>query len=137
LLISSSDNRFYYNNFINNTQQVYFPSSSYPNVWDDGYPSGGNYWSDYLSRYSNASQIDASGIWNQSYNINTSNTDNYPLMNQYVIPEFPSFLIVPLFMSTTLLAMVFYRRKHKTDRMGGSFTRHITGTEAEYNRCLA
>jgi hypothetical protein len=32
-----------------------------------------------------------------------------------VIPEFPTFLVVPLFMSTTLLAMVFYRRKHKAD----------------------
>jgi hypothetical protein len=32
-----------------------------------------------------------------------------------VIPEFPSLLALPMFMSTTLLAMVFYRRKHKED----------------------
>jgi hypothetical protein len=30
----------------------------------------------------------------------------------WVIPEFPSFLILPLFMITTLLAVIFYRRKH-------------------------
>jgi parallel beta-helix repeat protein len=111
LLTSSSGNRFYHNNFIDNTQQVYFHSSSYPNVWDDGYPSGGNYWSDYLSRYSNASQIYASGIWNQSYSINASNMDNYPLMNQYVIPEFPSFLILPLFMLATLFAAFVWSKK--------------------------
>jgi hypothetical protein len=29
-----------------------------------------------------------------------------------VIPEFPSFLILPLFMITTLLAVITYRRKH-------------------------
>ena len=29
-----------------------------------------------------------------------------------VVPEFPSFLILPLFMITTLLAVIFYRRKH-------------------------
>ena len=29
-----------------------------------------------------------------------------------VIPEFPSFLILPLFMLTTLLAVMLYRRKH-------------------------
>jgi len=29
-----------------------------------------------------------------------------------VIPEFPSFLILPLFMITTLLAVIVYRRKH-------------------------
>jgi hypothetical protein len=32
-----------------------------------------------------------------------------------VIPEFPTILILPLFMSSTLLATVFYKRKHKTD----------------------
>jgi len=29
-----------------------------------------------------------------------------------IIPEFPSFLILPLFMITTLLAVIIYRRKH-------------------------
>jgi hypothetical protein len=30
--------------------------------WDDGYPSGGNFWSDYVGRYPNTSEIDDSGI---------------------------------------------------------------------------
>jgi len=44
-LYFSSNNKIYHNNFINNTSQVYSYQSI--NVWDDGYPSGGNYWSDY------------------------------------------------------------------------------------------
>lgn len=45
---SSLYNKIYHNNFINNTNQVYIDNSSlWWNVWDDSYPSGGNYWSDY------------------------------------------------------------------------------------------
>lgn len=46
-LYDSSNNRFYHNNFINNTHQVLNRANASINVWDDGYPSGGNYWSDY------------------------------------------------------------------------------------------
>jgi parallel beta-helix repeat protein len=75
----SSSNSFYHNNFINNiTPQVSSVQST--NVWDDGYPAGGNYWSDYQTRYPNASETDNSGIWNTSYYIDANNTDNYPLM---------------------------------------------------------
>lgn len=44
-LAESSSNSIYHNNFISNAEQVL--SSTSTNVWDDGYPSGGNYWSDY------------------------------------------------------------------------------------------
>jgi hypothetical protein len=50
------------------------------NVWDNGYPSGGNYWRDYQTRYPNATEIDSSGIWNTPYVIDANNTDRYPLM---------------------------------------------------------
>ena len=35
-----------------------------------------------------------------------------PITLTTVIPEFPSFLILPLFMIATLLAVIVYRRKH-------------------------
>jgi parallel beta-helix repeat protein len=44
-LYLSSGNTFYHNNLIGNAQQV--SSDGSPNKWDNGYPSGGNYWSDY------------------------------------------------------------------------------------------
>jgi parallel beta-helix repeat protein len=84
----SSHNMIYHNNFIDNTRQAtsYSPSGY---TWDDGYPSGGNYWSDYATRYSNASQIDNSGIWNTPYILDVNNQDNYPLMNPCATTPYP------------------------------------------------
>jgi parallel beta-helix repeat protein len=79
----SSNNFIYHNNFINNTCQAYSVDS--PNTWDNGYPSGGNYWSDYQTRYPNAAEIDSSGIWNTPYVIYADNTDRYPLMSPYSV----------------------------------------------------
>jgi parallel beta-helix repeat protein len=41
----SNNNLVYHNNLINNTKQAY--SDGYNNRWDNGYPTGGNYWSDH------------------------------------------------------------------------------------------
>jgi len=79
VLYESSNNSNYHNNFIDNAEQVYSYDST--NVWDDGYPSGGNYWSDYEERYPDADELDGSGIWNTPYVIDENNQDNYPLMN--------------------------------------------------------
>jgi parallel beta-helix repeat protein len=87
-LFTSLNNAVYHNNFIGNTLQVYVSHSGYFNSWDDGYPSGGNYWSDYLTRYPTATEIDNSGIWNTPYVINSNNTDRYPLMKPYSPLEF-------------------------------------------------
>jgi parallel beta-helix repeat protein len=80
-LAVSSGNRFFHNNFVNNTQQVYSDGS--PNIWDDGYPSGGNYWSNYRTAYPGAIENDSSAIWNKPYVIDTNNSDTYPLMGPF------------------------------------------------------
>jgi hypothetical protein len=48
-------------------------------------------------------------------------------MVPYVIPEFPSFLVLPLFMITTLLAVTVYRRRMERARRHSvaSFPRSI------------
>jgi len=191
------DNTFYHNNFLGNTYHAgtYIPSV---HIWDNGYPSGGNYWSNYTGV-----DLDPDGIGDTEHVINENNTDNYPLMGMFsdfkatsehhvqtisnssisdfqfngtaisfnvtgiddttgfcriciptalmsatyktfvngtevshtllpfsnsthnylyftyehstqevvIIPEFPSFLILPLFMIVTLLAVIVYRRK--------------------------
>jgi len=82
----SSNNIFYHNNLINNTEQVYIYYSL--NVWDDGYPSGGNYWSEhtdvdlYHGPFQNETGSD--GIWDHPYIIDANNTDRYPLKEAYV-----------------------------------------------------
>ena len=72
----------YHNNFIDNAQQVDL-DESFDNVWDDGYPSGGNYWSDYEDRYPDATEVDDSGIWDIPYEIDEDNQDNYPLVEPW------------------------------------------------------
>jgi hypothetical protein len=84
----------------------FHPQSGYTNFCDNEYPSGGNYWSDY-----NGVDANHDDIGDTSYIIDTNNTDNYPLMMPYVIPEFPSFLVLPLFMLFTMLAVVFIQRR--------------------------
>jgi hypothetical protein len=77
-LQDSLNNSIYHNNFIDNAAQTGMSNSI--DTWDDGYPSGGNYWSDYTERYPNATETDDSGIWNTPYVLDGNNQDNYPLM---------------------------------------------------------
>jgi len=84
LLNESLENRIYHNNFINNEIQAEILSSPF-NDWDDGYPSGGNYWSDYtgVDLYSGPFQNEtgSDGIGDTPYIIDSHNIDRYPLMN--------------------------------------------------------
>lgn len=72
-LKDSSNNKIYHNNFINNTEHVQPYEST--NVWDYGYPFGGNYWSDYVGV-----DVDEDGIGDTAYTLDANNTDRYPLM---------------------------------------------------------
>jgi len=90
--VFSTSNAIYHNNFMDNTNQVYSYPSTYPliNMWNDGYPSGGNYWSDYSTRYptvkdeyrgENQDVLGSDGIWDSPYVIDTANKDRFPLVN--------------------------------------------------------
>lgn len=70
----SSGNWVYRNFFINNDRQAYVIPSGYVNVWDNGYPSGGNYWSDYAGIDENKD-----GFGDTPYIIDAQNADHYPL----------------------------------------------------------
>jgi hypothetical protein len=79
IFVKASNNTVYHNNFISSVGGQAMDSDSV-NVWDDGYPFGGNYWSDYSTRYPNATEIGSSGIGNTPYVIDAHNKDRYPLM---------------------------------------------------------
>ncbi len=112
LLYDSSSNTIYHNNFINNT--IMLEDTGYlgygivsVNIWDDGRGLG-NYWSDYLTRYPNATEIDTAGTgdapyfvrphgyvdpsslsgeakdyWSRLNALCASNIDRYPLMKSF------------------------------------------------------
>jgi len=86
-LVDSLNNRFWHNNLIDNRKQVGFYDSGYANDWDDGYPSGGNYWSDYngtdLYSGTHQNQTGSDGIGDTPYVINEDHRDNYPLTNPW------------------------------------------------------
>jgi hypothetical protein len=78
----NGDFRVYHNNFLNveeNTGGYLLLIFSYPQrtnatspPWDNGYPSGGNYWSDYVGRNPNAKEIGKSGIGDTPYGSSAS-----------------------------------------------------------------
>ena len=80
-------NTFFHNNFINNKRQVIYYYSGYQDIWHNGYPSGGNYWSDhnppdiYSGSYQNETGKDKIG--DLPYVIDGNNTDRYPLIYPY------------------------------------------------------
>ena len=95
-LSQSSNNRFYHNSLFNNNIQVFsVPESA--NTWDDSYPSGGNFWSDYAG-----ADLDHDGVGDSAYVIDVSNQDNYPLMKPYTSPH--DIGIISLSVSKTVIA---------------------------------
>ena len=140
-LFGSSGNGIYHNNFVENTQQVYDKSWGYPqlhsskNVWDNGYPYGGNYWSDYdgtdlfCGSYQNETGSD--GIGDISYIIDAENEDKYPLMNPHVLSE------MQLFCEEFYELLANYKVLHsKYDNLIASYNSlqvEINDLQSEYN----
>jgi parallel beta-helix repeat protein len=90
-LIGSSENNIFHNSFINNTNQA--SDDGGDNIWDNGYPLGGNYWSDYSGvdnlKGPNQNRPGKDGIGDTNHSIDSDSVDNYPLMETflYITPE--------------------------------------------------
>ena len=117
----------------NHVTECNLPSANGILVWLSGSENvDKNYWSDYLTTYPNATEVDHSGVGNTPYVFSTVNEngklldvfeDNNPLMQpvaipiigsnpQTNVPEFPSLLIiVPLLLSMFSVAVVLRHRK--------------------------
>lgn len=80
-------NRIFHNSFVNNASPFVYDTSG--NIWDDDYPSGGNYWSRYngtdLFSGLNQNRTGDDGIGDTPYTISshTTDKDRYPLMHPY------------------------------------------------------
>ena len=111
----ANNNTITKNNYINNTEQL--PSGEWE--WyakTFGYNGSQNminqnYYSDY-----NGTDTDGDGIGDTPYVINDENQDNYPLMEPIelsVIPEFPSWTILPLIIVATLVSVIIRNKIRK------------------------
>ncbi|HDN65463.1 MAG TPA: PKD domain-containing protein, partial [Methanosarcinales archaeon] len=114
-LLSSSNNSIHHNNLINNTYSNAYDDRN--NAWDNGYPSGGNYYYDY-----NGADNNTDGIGDTSYPIpGGSSVDHYPLTEPYeystVNPPIASFTH-----TTDGLTVLFTSTSYDPD---GNITTHI------------
>lgn len=80
----SSANTIYHNSLIDNAIANAYDYAG-GNIWDNGYPSGGNYWSDYtgVDLFHGPSQDipGSDGIGDTPYSISLHGQDQYPLMS--------------------------------------------------------
>lgn len=91
-LQASSENKFHHNNIFGS---LYYMNSS--NIWDNGYPSGGNYWEGYpyadvkSGVGQNLPGSDGIGdklVGEEIFSQGGSNVDNYPLMAMQSIANY-------------------------------------------------
>jgi parallel beta-helix repeat protein len=112
-------NFIFHNNFFNNTNSFIYQASG--NIWDDGYPSGGNYWSHYsgtdLYKGPYQNETGSDGIGDVSYRIGTDQ-DRYPLMTHFSGSEDDSsgihVLAFSVVFATAIAGVAILLRKVKT-----------------------
>jgi nitrous oxidase accessory protein len=117
---SGVGNTVFGNLFIDNSKQVSQDEIDYQNInptwstgtdivqWDNG--TLGNYWNDYTGLDENGDKIG-----DTPYIIDENNQDNHPSINPLdvsKIPEFPTWLLLPL-LATLFSVILVYRKKMK------------------------
>jgi parallel beta-helix repeat protein len=105
----SSDNNIFHNNFISNFEQAYSESSI--DIWDNAYPSGGNYWNNYtgVDKECGPEQDNSGsdGMGDSSYFIGSINQDNYPLMKPWTPPVGHNVVVICVVPSKTVIGQGF------------------------------
>jgi parallel beta-helix repeat protein len=113
-------NTFYGNIFVVDSCKVRLDDGAEDISWDNG--TIGNYWGDYAGIDNNEDGIGDSpyaitGVkWDNDVGGDVSfvaGQDNYPLMNPFIIPEFPSWVLLPLLVAASLVAIIYRNKLHR------------------------
>jgi len=146
MLWDSKNNTVYHNNFIGNGDTVWLDNSA-ENFWDNGYPSGGNYWSDYtgVDSYSGPYQNEtgSDGIGDIPYVIDNNNVDRYPLMEPWIPPDIAVVEVLPsvteVYEGETVNITVTVRNEATTILEAFNITVYyndtVIGTQTIFNLC--
>jgi parallel beta-helix repeat protein len=106
---SSNSNRLYHNNFIDNHRNAY---DECINLWDKGYFSGGNHWSDFDEPHEGAYDNNSDGRVDSPYRIpGNTNHDRYPLIEPTSVMKLISVVDCP---STAILPIIVLDRNSFT-----------------------
>lgn len=132
-LHESNNNTFFHNNFDTNTIQTYDTSLDTPtvppsvNVWDSGYPSGGNWWSDH-----ERTDEEPDAIVDTAYIINANNSDRFPLVDRFTAFELISVEETPFYVGVVSNSSVsnFYFNPNE----GAFFNFTVSGQDAGFCR---
>ncbi|UCE73494.1 MAG: right-handed parallel beta-helix repeat-containing protein, partial [Methanomassiliicoccales archaeon] len=120
-LWSSYNNSIYHNNIIDNSYQA-FDNTNNGNQWDNGYPMGGNYWSNYPGvdnlKGPNQDIPGRDGIGDTYYPIDSNSQDNYPLIGPF--PYFPTENYTILKQGWNLISIPLIQEEQDLTRVLGS-----------------
>lgn len=102
----------YHYNFENNEAQVVI-DKAYGTKWDNGSPGGENYWGGY-----NGTDNNSDGSGDSAYKVTQyyNDKDNYPLMNNFVVPEFPIALIFVVLVAVVTAMLLASKRRSFSSR---------------------
>jgi parallel beta-helix repeat protein len=128
---SSSYNMIFHNNFYANDRfQASVGIDCQSNSWDNGYPTGGNYWRNFTGKDENGD-----GICDSAYAIDGNNRDNYPLISPWNPSWVPKAIIeAPFWMQWWFWTIVltgtaisagtlFFLRKRKLPKITSKYSK--------------
>jgi parallel beta-helix repeat protein len=112
-IYGSNKNVITNNNYVNNSVQFSAKEDYYLTF---GYnisvnTINENYWSDY-----NGTDNNGDSVGDTPYVIDENNQDNNPLMEPAIIPEFQSFIFIPILMASVIAGAIIYKGKLKTGK---------------------
>jgi parallel beta-helix repeat protein len=142
-LDDSVNNRVYHNDILVNTNQA-VDGSVGGNYWDNGYPQGGNFWSDYYGYDLNSTPTQdvppPDGIGDTPYIVDVGSQDNYPFMNPFGNWTPPPDISPPIISSVEVIGItetsatiVWQTHEHSDSRVNWSENPDLSSNSTKFS----